>query len=453
MKATLEKLENDRVKLEIEVEPERVDTALDRAYRKVVKQVNVPGFRKGKVPRAVLERMYGIGVLLDEALEELVPEAYSEAVNETKIEPIDQPHIDVIEFEPGKPFRFKAEVQVLPEVELGEYKGVAVTRQLERITDENVDEVLAQYREAQAQLVTVDRDTVEEGDYALIDFEGYLDGQPFPGGAAKDYTLHIGSGQFVPGFEEQLIGAKVGEETELTVTFPDNYHSLDLAGKETTFKVTVRSIKVKELPELDDEFAKDVSDKETLAELRADIRERLAKEAERRADERMRNKIVEIVTERAEVNVPDILVDRESEAMVDEFLHSLYHQGVDPDTYLERNNLTKDDLKKDVAPEALRRTKTSLVIDAIGEAEGITVSDEEIDARIADMAGEGPESERYRALLNTPAVRQRLSSQLKVTKTIDLLVEHAVVTEEEIDFGAQEAQESEDEGSDEKVES
>lgn len=431
MKATLEKLENDQVSLDIEVDSEKVESALERAYRKVVRSVNLPGFRKGRVPRPVLERHFGVEVLYEEALDALVPEAYTAAVEETEIEPIDQPEFDVVEFEAGKPFRFTATVQVKPEVKLGEYKGVPAKRVAVHVTDEQVEEVLQEYRASQAQLVVADRKNVESGDFASIDFEGFVDGQPFQGGAGKDHQLEIGSGRFIPGFEDQLIGAEIGVETEVNVTFPAEYHHDDLAGKDALFKVTVSEIKVKELPELDDEFAKDVSDKDTLAELRAMIRENLEKESEQRSEEALRNDVVDAVADLAEVNIPDVLIERESQGMVEDFLRDLQYRGMDPNMYLQANDMSVDDLKAEFAPQAKRRAKAALVLEAISIAEGISVTAEEVDARIDEMAGEDSEANKgYREQLNQPEIRDRLSSTLQVTKTIDLLVEHANVTEE-----------------------
>lgn len=432
MKAILEKLENDRVKLEIEVDAERVETALQRAYRKVVRNISVPGFRKGRVPRPVLERMFGVEVLYEDAIADMVPEAYSAAVAETKIEPIDQPDIDVIEIAPGKPFRFTAEVQLKPEVKLGEYKGIPVTRRKRVVTDKMVEEILERYRESQAQLVDVERNTVEMGDYIRIDFEGYKAGVPFSGGAGKDVPLEVGSGTFIAGFEEQLVGATVGEEVEVNVTFPDDYHVKELAGQPATFKVTVNSIKVKELPELDDELARDVSEYETLDELRASIRQDLEKEFERRADELVRNDLVAAVAERAEVHVPHVLIHRESHNMAHEFLYDLAVNGISPEAYLSRNNLTFEDLEEQFEAEGEKRAKYALVIEAVAEAEGIKVSDEEIEAHIEELVGDS-DNEELRARYENEEVRERLASSLLVRKVIDFLVEHADITEEVIE--------------------
>lgn len=438
MKATVEKLENDRVKLEIEVEPERLETALDRAYRKVVRNVTVPGFRKGRVPRPVLERMYGVEVLYEDALDELVPEAYEAAVSENELEPIDQPEIDVIELEAGKPFRFSALVQVKPEVQLGEYKGVPVTRKKRIVTEAMIDEVLENYRETQAQLVEADRDVVENGDFIRIDFEGFKDGVPFQGGAAKDFVLHIGSGRMIEGFEEQLIGVKVGETVEISVTFPEEYHAKELAGQPAVFKVTVHDIKVRELPELDDEFAKDVSDKETLAELREEIRENLEKELARRADAEMRDELVKAVADRCEVDIPHVLVHRHSHSMAHDFLNDLMMRGINPQEYLDSNNLTFEDLEEQFEPEGEQRAKYALVLEAVGKAEGIEVTDEDVDARIDEMVGENG-SDAYREMLNQPESRERIASSLEVEKIVDFLVEHANITDEVVDTDEDEA--------------
>ncbi|NLN26627.1 MAG: trigger factor [Firmicutes bacterium] len=429
MKATVERLENDRVKLEIEVDRERVETALERAYRKVVRNVTVPGFRKGKVPRPILERMFGTEVLYEDALDELIPEAYTAAIEENGLEPIDQPEIDVIELAAGKPFRFSALVQLKPEVKLGEYKGVPVTRKVRVVTDDMIDDVLEQYRQRQAQLVEAGRDVVEKGDFVRIDFEGFKDGVPFQGGAAKDFVLEVGSGQMVAGFEEQLIGAKVGDQVDVRITFPADYHNKELAGQDAVFQVTVHDIKVRELPDLDDEFAKSVSDKETLAELRDEIRETLEKEFARRADLDLREDLIKAVTERCEVHVPHVLIHRHSHQLAHEFLEGLLMQGVDPRQYLERTGLTFEDVEKRFESEAEERAKSMLVLEAIGAAEGIVVTDEEIDARIDELVGEDG-SDAYRERLNQAESRERIASTLQIDKILDFLVEHAQVSEE-----------------------
>lgn len=435
MKTSVEKLENDCVALEVEVDPEQVEEALDVAYRKVVRQINIPGFRKGRAPRSVVESRFGKEVLYEEAIEHLVPLAYEKALEINNLEPIDQPDIDIIEFESGKPFRFKATVQLKPEVELGEYRGVAVTKRIRKVDDHDVDHMLEHLREGQAQLVVAERDTVADGDYVVIDFEGYVDGEPFQGGAAKAYQLQVGSGHFIPGFEDQLIGAKVDEEIDVKVTFPENYHSEDLAGKDAVFKVTVHEIKVRQLPELDDDFAKDVSDKETLAELREQIRENLEKEAEDRADDALRNQVIEAVAAQANVNLPEVLVEREIQVMLDDMRQSLAYQGIPLERYLEATEQTLDQLKEEMRPDAEKRVKASLVIEAVAEAEGIQANAEDIEARIEEMleGREGTEREEMKQALQREDVQERIASSIRVRKTVDFLVEHAQVTDEFFD--------------------
>ncbi len=444
MKTSVEKLENDCVALEIEVDSEQVEKALDRAYRKVVREINIPGFRKGKAPRSVVESRFGKEVLYEEAIDYLIPSAYKEALEIHNLEPIDQPDIDILEFESGKPFRFKATVQLKPEVVLGEYRGVAVTKRIRKVDDHDVDHMLEHLREGQAQLVVAERDTVAEGDYVVIDFEGYIDGQPFQGGAAKAYQLQVGSGRLVPGFEEQLVGAKVNEEIDVKVTFPENYHNEELAGKDAVFKVTVNEIKVRQLPELDDDFAKDVSDKETLAELREQIRENLEKEAVNRAEDALRNQVIEAVAAQAQVNLPEVLIEREIQSMLDDMRQSLAFQGLTLEMYLEATEQTLEQLKDEMRPDAEKRVKASLVIEAVAEAEGIEATPEDIDARIEEMlAGrEGNEREEMKKSLQREEVRERIASSIRVRKTVDFLVEHAHVTEEFVD--AHEADDAED---------
>lgn len=433
MKATAEKLENGKVSLEIEVSPEQLEAALERAYRKVVKRLQIPGFRKGKAPRAIVERQYGTGILFEEALDHLLPEAYEQAVEETGIHPIDEPDIDIVELESGRPFRFKANVPVKPDVELGEYRGLEVTKWVAPVTDDKVNDTLEQLRQQQAQLEAVERTVVEQGDHVTIDFEGFLGGEPFQGGAAKDFQLEVGSGQFIPGFEEQLIGAEVDVETEVNVTFPDDYPSEELAGEDATFKVTVKGIKVRRLPELDDEFAKDVSDKATLAELREQIRENLEEESESHAMEHVRNDVVEAAAANAQVELPEILIERQLEDIMEDFRRNLMFRGMRLDDYLEATGTTQEELAADMRPQAERRAKANLVLEAIIKAEGIEPTDEAIEAYIEELIGtrEGEDAERMRERYREPALRSRVASTVQVTRAIDLLVEAASITVKE----------------------
>lgn len=432
VKATFEKQEKNKVTLEVEVSAEEFEKAVDEAYRKLAPQIAIPGFRKGKAPRKLIESRYGKEVFYDEALEILVPKAYGEALDQTGIEPIDQPRIDIVSLEDGKPFVFKAEVEVMPEVQLGEYKGLEVTKHLYTVDEHDIEHNLEHLREQAAELVAVeDRDTVQEGDFVTLDFTGYVDGEPFPGGAAEGYLLEIGSGSFIPGFESQLVGLKVGEDAEINVTFPENYGNKDLAGKAAMFKVKIHEIKVKKLPELDDEFAKDVDEEvESLEQLKAKIRERLEEQAAQRSTSEMRSELVRLATENASVEVPQVLVEREAESMVQEFGQMLLYQGMWLERYLEMTNQTEDQLKQSFYPEAETRVKNSLVLEAIGKAENITVSDEEVDAKIEEYVKASAKPEETRKVWE--GRRESLRDNLAVSKVIDFLADHAKIDEVEV---------------------
>lgn len=391
MKATVEKLKKNHVALEVEIDEKQVDRAINRAYRKLVKQVVVPGFRKGKVPRRILEMRIGKEVLYNKAMEELLPQAYRAAVEETKIEPIDRPRIDILQLEEGKPFRFKAEVEVKPEARLGQYKGLEVTKQVERVTNEDVNRVLEDMRERHAELVTVEKRIVEKGDFAVIDFEGFIDGKPFPGGAAQHYTLEIGSQQFLPGFGEQLIGAQVGQEVEVNLTFPQEYFRTELAGKHVLFKVKIRELKQKRYPVLDDDFARDVGEFETLLQLRAHIRQRLEEAAEQLAEQRMEADLVDKLIEEAEIELSETMINNWIDAYLEQMEQELQAQNMDLDTYLERfRGETRDEARKRLRSRAEQEVLTSLVLEAVAAEEGITVSDEEMKERMEKAAADHP---------------------------------------------------------------
>lgn len=432
MKATAERLENNKVALTIEVDATVVDAALERAYRKVAQQVSIPGFRKGKAPRRIIEARFGKEALYDEALDELIPQAYREALEIEQIDPIEQPQLSDVEIEEGKPLRFRAEVAVTPEVQLGEYKGIQVEKLVEQVEEKDIDHILWHFQEEQAELVTADRSTVSEGDFAVIDFEGYVDGQPFAGGAAKGYTLEVGSGRFIEGFEEQLVGAEVGVETEVQVTFPTEYQAEHLAGKEATFKVTVQDIKVKRLPELDDEFARDVSDVETLAELRDEIRAELEESAMRRADNQVRERVVELVRDQSEVELPQVLVDEELADVINDFGRNLARMGIDPQEYLERSEKSVDDLKEEFRPEAEARVKTELVLKAIAKREGIAVERDEVEAKIDELVAGERDPREARKRLSDPDRRAAIRTSLLLERTVDFLVENAQIEVKEI---------------------
>lgn len=440
MKSTVEKLGNNQVVLEVEVDQEQVEAALEKASRRLARQIRVPGFRPGRAPRAVIEMRLGREVLYQEALDELIPEAYSRALEENDLVPIDSPELDILDAEEGKPLRFKAIVEVKPEVTLGEYKGLEVTKQVTRVTNSDVDRVLEDMRERMAELVSVEKEAVELGDFAVIDFTGYIDDQPFPGGAAQGYTLEVGGGAFIPGFEDQLVGAKAGEVRQVEVTFPEDYRAEQLAGKEARFEVKIHEIKEKRYPALNDDFAKDVGDFETLLELRADIRKRLEEAEEREAERRLEQDLIEAVVERASCDVPEKMIQHQLEHKRQHFERNLYYSGLDKEQYLELLGITEDEMEARMRTEAEQEVKTSLVMEALVEAEGIAVTDEELDQHIDGLVGEGPDADARRERLE--AQRENLRESLVVEKTIDLLKASATINEVIVDKpeSAQEAQ-------------
>ncbi|SHE52355.1 trigger factor [Desulforamulus putei] len=431
MKATAERIEKNTVLLEIEVETEKVDQAMNQAYRKIVKQVNIPGFRKGKAPRSLVERYVGKETLFGEAAEIIVPEAYMQALKETQTEPIDQPKIDIVQGEPGKPLIFKATVEVKPEVTLGEYKGLEVKRPATDVSDEDVQAELERLQNRHAKLVTIEEGEVQKDDVAIIDFTGYVDGEAFEGGNAENYSLTIGSGAFIPGFEDQLIGVKVGEEKDVNVTFPQEYHAENLAGKPATFKVTVKEIKRKELAPLDDEFAKDVSEFDTLEELKSDIRNKLKEAAETRAKSAVENGVVEAVAANASVEIPEIMVDQKVDEMLNNVGHRLAQQGINLDQYFKYTNTSIDDMRQRMRPDAEKTVKNELVLDAIARAENIQASEEEINEEIQKIATYvKQDAEIVRKTLELQGELGHISQDIARRKVISFLVENANIVED-----------------------
>ncbi|MCK8825339.1 trigger factor [Fuchsiella alkaliacetigena] len=425
MKVSKETIEENKVLLDVEVEASEVNDALKQAYQKVVKNVEIDGFRKGKVPRKVLEARYGKEVLHKDALDILIPRKYQQAVSEAEIEPIDQPEIDDIFIEEDKPATFTAEVEVKPEVELGDYTDLDIELEEVEVTEGEITENLAEKRDEFATLKVSEREEVAEGDFVIIDFEGYLDGEPFEGGAGEDYTLEIGSGTFIPGFEEGLLGAKVGEEVEIDVTFPEEYQAEDLAGEGVTFKVKVKEIKEKELPELDDEFAQQVGDFESLDELKADITNKLEEEAEAEVQQKFENELVEAVAAQAEVNIPETMVDNEIDTMIRGLQQRLQQQGLAWEQYLERLQTSEADLRAEYRDEAEKRVKINLTLEAIAEEEGIEVADEEIENRIEEIAEQqNQDPEMIKSFLQMQGQYQSLIDQLKMQNTIKFLTDN-----------------------------
>ncbi len=425
-----EKLDDHKIKLEVEVPEEEFEEALKKAYSKVVKEVNLPGFRKGKVPRKVLESRFGPEILYQDAADYILPQAYRSAIEEENIEPINEPEIEVQQIEKGKPFIFTAVVEVKPEVKLGAYRGVEVESEEEEIDEEAVDEHIEGLRQQHARMVDVedkDREAAAE-DLVLIDFCGYIDGEPFEGGEATDYSLEIGSNTFIPGFEEQLIGMKVDEEKEIKVTFPEDYRNEDLAGKEAVFQVTLKQIKQKELPELNDDFVKEISEFDNLEDFRVDKANKLRENAEQKARTALETAVIEKVSENAEVDVPETLVERQLDNMLQEMEQYLRYQGLDLEKFLQVTQKKEEDLREEQREEAEKRVKANLVLDAIIKEEGLEASEEELQEKIEELANQyGDSAERVRDVFEKQGRLDMIREEIRMRKLIDFLVDEAEV--------------------------
>jgi len=424
MSAKWEKLEGNQGVLTIEVDAETVNKGLDAAFKKVVKQVNIPGFRKGKIPRSLFEKRFGVESLYQDALDIILPDAYANAIDETGIFPVDRPEIDVEQMEKGKELIIKATVTVKPEVKLGEYKGLAVEKQDTEVTDEDVDNELKTLQERQAELVIKEDGTAENGDTVVIDFEGFVDGEAFEGGKAENYSLELGSNSFIPGFEDQLVGTKAGEEKDVEVTFPEEYHAAELAGKPATFKVTVHEIKGKELPALDDEFAKDVDDEvETLADLKEKTKKKLVESKEHQAKHALEDAVVEKAAENAEIEIPEAMVNTEVDRMVQEFGQRLQMQGMNLELYFQFSGQDEEALRAQMKEDAEKRVKINLTLEAIADAENIEVSDEEAEEEINKM------TEMYN--MSAEAIKTAIGgldtvkNDVRIRKAVEFLVENA----------------------------
>ncbi|MEH7010558.1 trigger factor [Neobacillus niacini] len=383
-----EKLEGNTGVLTVEVSAEKVNEGLTAAFNKVVKTVNVPGFRKGKMPRPMFEKRFGVESLYQDALDILLPEAYGNAIDETGIEPIDRPDIDIEQMEKGKELIFKATVQVKPEVTLGEYKGIEVEEFDTAVTDEDVAKELETLQNRQAELVVKEEGTAELGDTVVLDFEGFVDGEAFEGGKAENHSLELGSGSFIPGFEEQLVGLATGESKDVEVSFPEEYHAAELAGKPAVFKVTLHEIKGKELPALDDEFAKDVDEEvETLDALKEKIKTRLEESKKHEAEHHLRDSVVEKAASNAEVEIPDVMVESEVNRMLQEFEQRLQMQGMNLELYFQFSGQDENALRGQMKEEAVNRVRVALTLEAIAKAENIEATDEDVNAELEKMAG------------------------------------------------------------------
>lgn len=387
MKVTAENGENREITLTIEVEAAEVSKAVDNAAKRLANRVNIHGFRKGKAPRKIVERHVGIEALKQEAFDIIAPKAFNDAIDEQKIVPVTRPKIDIVTLEEGQNLVFKATVVPRPEVKLGEYKGLKVEKKVAEVTDEDVEKQLKTFQDRQAKMVDAPEDAaVKDGDFTTLDFEGFVDGEAFEGGKGQDYPLQIGSGSFIPGFEEQLIGVKVGEEKDVNVKFPENYHAENLAGKDATFKCTIRSIKHKELPEINDELAKKVSKFETLDELKADIRKNLEENAERKAVSEQRTQAIDKATENIEVDIPAVMIDNRVTAMIQEMAMRLEQQGMKLEQYLQYAGTDIAKIREDYRETAEKNVKTDLMLEEVAKAEDIKVEAKDLDAEVAGMA-------------------------------------------------------------------
>lgn len=430
MKVDAKALGNNKVEVQVECPEEQVAEALDRAYRKIVRQVSIPGFRKGKVPRQILEMRYGVEVLYDDAIDFLLPQVYQAALDEAAVEPIDRPEVEVVDFASGKPAVFKFVVQGPPEVELGEYKGVEVEAVSFPVEEEDVDQVLAQMQEQHARLVESPNNVVAEGDFVNLAYEGSIDGEPFAGGKADNYTLEIGSNTFIPGFEEQLVGLQQGETAEINVVFPEDYHNEELAGKPAVFKVEIKDIKQKEVPALDDDFAAEVSEFSTLEELRADIKNKLQESAAQRERDALEDRVIDAVVANATVDIPEVLIAREIDEMVEELVFSLTRQGFPEEFAREYISGRLDTIKEDYREGAEKRVKTRLVLEKIKEVEAVTVSEDEFEAKLQEMADfYQQELEEIRKKLTEQGSLELLRQNIANEKVIRLLVDAAVQVE------------------------
>ncbi|MGN0386635.1 MAG: trigger factor [Lachnospiraceae bacterium] len=425
MSLQVEKLEKNMAKLTIEVPAEELEKALESAFQKNKNKISVPGFRKGKVPRAMIEKMYGPAIFYEEAANELIPAAYEKALDECEEEIVSAPKVDVVQIEKGKAFIFTAEVALKPEVTLGTYKGVKVEEADVAVTDEEVDAQIQTERENSARTITVEDRAVKAGDITTIDFEGFVDGVAFDGGKGTDYPLTIGSGSFIPGFEEQLIGAEIGKETEVNVTFPEDYHAADLAGKPAVFKCTVKAIQEKELPELDDEFASEVSAFDTLEEYKADVKKTLEIKKADAAKSAKETAVIDAVIENATMEIPDAMVETEQRQMIEEFAQRIQMQGLTMEQYMQFTGMTPQVMMEQTKPQALKRIQSRLVLEAVAKAENLSASEEDFEAEIKDMAEKYQmEADKVKELLGEKG-KDQVYEDLAIRKAVEFLVAEA----------------------------
>ena len=426
MSLQVEKLEKNMAKLTIEVSAEELDKAMEKAYQKQKSRISLPGFRKGKAPRKMIESMYGKGVFMEDAVNSLVPQEYSKAIADCDLEIVSQPEINVTQMEPGKALIFTADVATKPEVTLGDYKGVEVPKTEIAVTDEEVDAEVKKEQDKNSRTVVVEDRAAANGDITTIDFEGFVDGVAFDGGKGSDYALTLGSGTFIPGFEDQLVGANTGDHVEVKVTFPEEYQAKELAGKEAVFQCDVKKIETKEVPELDDEFAKDVSEFDTLAEYKEDVKKNLTEKKEKEARTAKENAAVDKAIENAQMDIPDLMIQTQCRQMMDDFARRMQQQGLSMDQYFQFTGQSMDKMMEDMKPQAIKRIETRLVLEAIAKAENIEITDEKVDEELAKMAESYKmEVEKLKEFMGENEKKQ-MKEDIAVQDAVTLIVDASV---------------------------
>jgi len=432
MNVVAEKIDANVVELKVEVPVEKVEQALQQAYKKIVRQITLPGFRKGKAPRKLLESRFGVEIFYEDALDILLNESYPEAIEKAQIDPIDTPEVKETNLEQGQPFTYTATVTVMPEVELGQYKGIEADKEIVSIGEDDVNAEIESARESHARLVTVEQEAIE-GDTVVIDYEGFVNEEPFAGGQADNYLLELGSSTFIPGFEDQLIGSKAGDEKDVIVTFPENYQSEELAGKEAKFEVVVHEVKRKEVPELNEDFVLEVSEFESVEEYTDDVRNKLLEAKENQAEAKFKNALLNKVVENSTVEIPEVLVESEIDRMLEDTKRSMQQYGIGLEQYAQMLGKSIEDLRNDMKEQAAKRVKTDLVLGAIVKEENIEVDEDMFEERLAEMAkAYNQEVDELRKMLQAqPQAIESLQDGWKKDQAIELIVNEAVINEVE----------------------
>ncbi len=426
MSVQVENLEKNMAKLTIEVSAKEFDDAVEKAYLKQKNRISLPGFRKGKAPRKMIEKMYGAGVFYEDAANAIIPSAYEDAAKESGLEIVSQPDISITQIDAGKPFVFTAEVAVKPEVTLGDYKGIEVEKIVTEVTEEDLQAELDKVREQQSRVISVEDKAAENGDIVVIDFEGFQDGEPFEGGKGEDYPLTLGSHSFIDTFEDQLVGKKAGDETEVNVTFPEDYQEKSLAGKPATFQVKVKEVKIKELPELDDDFAQDISEFETLEEYKEDVKKQLLERREKTAKEAKEDAVIEKIVANAQMEIPEAMIRTQMNQMANDFAQRIQNQGITMEQYFQFTGMDNQKFGEQIRPQALKRIQSRLVLEAIAKAENIEVTEEELNKEIENMASSyRMEVDKVKEMLNEEYT-EGMKLDIAVQKAVDFVVEASV---------------------------